>query len=220
MMMELIEILRSKNPDLTIFDIRDEEFKEYGIVLEGYDTDGIMSEAEKLVMPSEGSQYLASVEAFETHEIAKKIKDDVFGTLDTQIGYCYGHSNYLNALEWHSSSEVNIAMTPLVLMLAKRSDINGGQIDSSSVKVFFVPKGSVIEVYATTLHFCPCEVTAGGFGCVVGLPAATNTPLEYATSDPLLFRRNKWILAHEDNKALIERGVVSGIYGKNYKIRY
>ena len=220
MIMELIEILRSKNPDLTIFDIRDEEFKEYGIVLDGYDTDEIMSEAEKLAMPAEGSQYLASVEAFEALEIAKKIQDDVFGTLDTQIGYCCGHSHDLNALEWHFSSEVNIAMTPLVLMLAKRSDINGGQIDSSSVKVFFVPKGAVIEVYETTLHFCPCEVDAGGFGCVVGLPAATNTPLEYATSDPLLFRRNKWILAHEDNKALIERGVVPGIYGENYKIKY
>ena len=220
MMMELIEILRLKNPHLTIFDIRDEEFREYGTVLEGYDTDGIMSEAKKLAMPSEGSQYLASVQAFEALEIAKKIKDDVFGTLDTQIGYCHGHSSYLNALEWHFGSEVNIAVTPLVLMLAKRSDIRGGRIDSSSVKVFFVPKGSVIEVYATTLHFCPCEVHADGFGCVVGLPAATNTPLEYATSDPLLFRRNKWILAHEDNTALIERGVVPGLCGENYKIKY
>ena len=179
-----------------------------------------MREAEGIVMPSEGSQYLASVEAFEALEIAEKIKDDVFGTLDTQIGYCCGHSRYLNALEWHACSEVNIAITPLVLMLAKRSDINGGRLDSSSVKVFFVPKGAVIEVYATTLHFCPCEVNADGFGCVVGLPAATNTPLEYATSDPFLFRRNKWILAHKDNKALIERGVVPGIYGENYKIRY
>ena len=39
-------------------------------------------------------------------------------------------------------------------------------------------------------------------------------------ADKLIFRKNKWIMAHEDNKVLIERGVVDGIYGENYKINY
>ncbi len=34
--MEFIELLRSKNPDLTIYDVRDEAFSEYGVVLKGY----------------------------------------------------------------------------------------------------------------------------------------------------------------------------------------
>ena len=218
--MELIELLRSKNPGLTIYDVRDEAFSEYGVVLDGYDTKDIMLEAAKLEVPKEGSLYLASVEEFEKLEIAEKIKNEIYGTLDTEVGYCYGHSNYMNALEWHSSSELNIAVTPLVLILAKRSDIKDGKLDSSCTKVFFVPEGSVIEVYATTLHFCPCEVRESGFGCVVALPAATNTPLDAPTSDPLLFRKNKWIFAHEGNTALIQRGVVAGVFGENYRIDY
>ena len=218
--MKEIELLRTKNPSLTLFDVNDEEFKEYGIVLEEYDVKDIMAEAAKLDAPREGSIYLASVEDFEKLPIAKKIEDEVFGTLDTQVGYCYGHSNYLNALEWHYSSEVNVAVTPLVLMLAKRSDIKNGRIDSSCVKVFFVPAGTVIEVFATTLHFCPCEVSEGGFGCVVVLPSGTNTPLDIPVKDPLLFRKNKWIFAHEGNTALLQRGVIAGVYGENYKINY
>ena len=218
--MKEIELLRSKNPSIKIFYVNGEEFKEYGVVFEEYDVNDIMVEATKLEAPSEGTLYLASVEDFEKLPIAKKIEDDVFGTLDTQVGYCYGHSNYLNALEWHCSSEVNIAVTPLVLMLAKRSDIKNGRIDSSCVKAFFVPAGTVIEVFATTLHFCPCEVSAGGFGCVVALPRGTNTTLDVPVNDPLLFRKNKWIFAHEGNTALLQRGVSAGVYGENYKINY
>ena len=126
----------------------------------------------------------------------------------------------LGATEWHFSSELNIALTPLVLILGKRTDIKDGKLNSSDMKAFYVPQGAVIEVYATTLHFCPCQVSDEGFGCVVGLPLGTNVPLDYEVSDKLIFRKNKWIMAHEDNKVLIERGVVDGIYGENYKINY
>lgn len=218
--MNMIELLRKKNPNLTIFDVRDEEFSEYGVVLEGYDTAEILREAEKLEAPSQGSLYLASVDEFEKLDIARKIGDDVFGTLNTQIGYCYGHSNYLNALEWHCCSELNVAVTPLVLMLAKRSDIKNGRLDSSCVKAFFVPKGTVIEVYATTLHFCPCEVSGDGFGCVVGLLRGTNLPHEEEREDKLMFRQNKWLIAHVENEGLINRGGVPLIDGENYKLVY
>ena len=80
--------------------------------------------------------------------------------------------------------------------------------------------GTAIEVYASTLHFCPCEVQREGFGCVVALPVGTNIPLEEPSEDPLLFRKNKWIVAHDQNRSLIERGVVPGIDGVNYEIRY
>ena len=57
-----------------------------------------------------------------------------------------------------------------------------------------------------------------GFGCVVALPAGTNTPLEGEYEDKLLFRKNKWILSHVDNKALIDRGVVPGVTGINLSL--
>ncbi len=216
----MLNKLKNLNKDIAFFDVHSPEFAEYGRVIEGMDVSEICETARKIEMPNEGSVYQASVESFEALYIAKQIEDTVFGTLPAQIGYCYGHSNMLNATEWHACSELNIAVTPLVLILGKRSDIKDGRLDSAHMKAFYVPEGTVIEVYATTLHFCPCEVSADGFGCVVGLSAGTNIPLDAPTSDKLLFRKNKWLLAHEDNSALIERGVVAGIYGENYKINY
>jgi hypothetical protein len=63
-------------------------------------------------------------------------------------------------------------------------------------------------------------VSDSGFGCVVALPTGTNTPLEGAVADKLLFRKNKWIVAHNENSALIQRGVAAGICGKNFEIKY
>lgn len=218
--MDMVRLLREKNPGLSIFDVKDEAFSEYGEVLCGYDTAEIIHEAEKIEILKENSVYVASVDEFENLDIAKKIGDDVFGTLDTQIGYCYGHSNYLNALEWHCCSELNVAVTPLVLMLAKRSDIKNGRLDSSVVKAFYVPAGTVIEVYATTLHFCPCEVSSAGFGCIVGLLRGTNLPHGTEREDKLMFRQNKWLVAHVDNESLLARGCVAGVDGENYKLVY
>lgn len=216
----MLEKLRKLNPTVKFFDVRDAEFSEYGRVIDGYEVEEIMAAAQDIPYPAEGSAYVPSVESFECLDIAKRIEDEIFGTLPTQIGYCHGHSNMLGATEWHHSSELNIAITPLVLILGKRTDIKNGRLDSADMKAFYVPAGTVIEVYATTLHFCPCEVSKEGFGCVVGLPTGTNVPLDYEVDDRLLFRKNKWIMAHEENRGLIERGVVSGIYGENYKINY
>ena len=216
----MLDRLKELNENVKLFDVYSEEFSEYGRVLNDVDVSELIREAQRLEFPESGSVYLASVDTLEATEAAARIKELVFGTLDTQIGYCYGYSNMLNAAEWHFSSELNVAVTPLVLILGKRSDIKNGRVCSGDMKAFYVPEGAVIEVYATTLHFCPCQVSDGGFGCIVGLPTATNTPLDAPVEDKLLFRKNKWILAHEQNSALIERGVVAGIYGENYKINY
>ena len=216
----MLNRLKELNKNIAFFDVHSPEFAEYGRVVEGMDVSEICEVARAIESPAEGSAYVASVESFESLCIAKQIEDGIFGTLPSQTGYCHGHSNALNATEWHACSELNIAVTPLVLILGKRSDIKDGRLNSADMKAFYVPEGTAIEVYATTLHFCPCEVSADGFGCVVGLSVGTNVPLDAPTDDKLLFRKNKWLLAHEDNKALIERGVVSGIYGENYIIKY
>ena len=216
----MLDRLKKLNQSISFFDIYSKEFSEYGRVVDTFDVSELIAKAKSISAPESGSVYLPTVEAFEELDVADRIKEEVFGTLDTQIGYCHGYSNMLNAAEWHYSSELNVAVTPLVLILGKRSDIRNGRLDSADMKAFYVPAGAVIEVYATTLHFCPCQVSDGGFGCVVGLPAGTNIPLDAPVSDKLLFRKNKWIIAHDDNGALIERGVVAGIYGENYKINY
>ena len=203
---------------MKIYSVNDKEFKQFGKVID-LDTAEIVKTAEKIDLPDEGSSYAPTVDAFEKLGIAKEIKDKFFGQMPTQIGYCWGHNDTLNALEWHTCSEVNIGITDLVLLLGDVRDIEGGnRYNSANVKAFLLKKGEAIEVYATTLHFCPLQVADSGFGCVVGLLEGTNTPLDTESDNKLIFRKNKWLIAHEDNKALTDRGAVAGIYGENYKI--
>lgn len=215
----MLEKLQKLNPDVKLYRVTDDEFAPFGRVIDT-DTAEIVALDEKIEMPQSASSYLPSEPKFEALKIADEICQNYFGEMPTQVGYCWGHSNKLNALEWHTSSEVNIAVTDLILLLAPLSKFKNGTIDSSEVRGFFVPKGTCIEVYATSMHFCPIEVSEGGFGCVVALPKGTNTDLENAHGDKLLFRKNKWITCCMDNEALIARGVVAGITGTNYEIKY
>lgn len=208
--------LKGKNPGIALFDVRSNEFAEYGRLIEGIETEEIIKVASAIEMPDAGSVYHASEPSFEALPIAREIRDRIFGTLDTELGYCCGHNSRLNGAEWHCSSELNIAVTDLVLILGRRQDLSpDGRLESASMKAFYLPAGTAAEIFATTLHFCPCEVERDGFGCVVGLPAGTNLTLDEPTGDRLLFRRNKWIIAHENNEALISKGVFPGIKGEN-----
>lgn len=197
--------------------VTDKEFSAFGRVLH-VDAAELISAANAIPLPKEGSSYEASVDVFEKLGIAKYFQDEIYGELPIQMGYCWGHSQKLNALEWHKCSEVNVAVTDMVLFLGLLPDLENNRYDSAKIKAFYVKKGEVIEVYATTMHFCPCEVSPYGFGCVVVLPAGTNTPLDKPAKDKLLFRKNKWIIAHEDNRALLDRGVAGGVYGKNFDV--
>lgn len=218
-MSDLLKNLNEKN-DFKIFSVESDEFTSFGRVIKTIDSSEIVAEGKKVQNPESGSSYLASFDKFEALPIAETIKNELFGTMPTQIGYCWGHSSFLNATEWHTSSEINIAVTPLVLFLGHIWDIKDGKIDSSKFTAFFVPQGTVIEAYATTLHFCPCEVLDIGFGCVVALPKGTNTDLEVRPQDKKIFRQNKWIIAHEGNQALLDRGVLPGINGINFEVKY
>ena len=138
-----------------------------------------------------------------------------------QIGYCNGNNYLLNAVEYHRDSEINVAVTDMILILGKEQDITPEQTyDSSKMEAFLVPAGTVIEVYATTLHYAPCNVAESGFKAVVVLPKGTNTDLDPYTKatkeDEMLFARNKWLLSHPE--ANIE-GSVAGIQGENLSVR-
>ena len=140
------------------------------------------------------------------------------GGLPVQIGYCNGHNEKLNGLEYHRSSEINIAVTDMILLLGKQQDIESDDTyDTAKVKAFFVPAGTV-EVYATTLHYAPCGVDKKGFRCVVVLPKGTNYPIEQPhllKEDKLLAASNKWLLAHEEAKIA---GAFNGLKGENISI--
>lgn len=218
--MNMLKNLMEKNPNLPVFSVESEAFASYGRVIRDLDTARILEAAARIPNPASGAAYVPAEESFSQLPIARQIQDRLFGTLPTQVGYCWGHNRQLNATEWHTSSEINIAVTPLVLLLAHVWEIQDGKIDACNFRAFYVPEGTVVEVYATSLHFTPCEVSPEGFGCVVALPLHTNTALEKETEDPLLFRRNKWLICHQDNQGLIEKGVVPGITGCNHCLQY
>ena len=216
----MLDTLQAKNPDFPIASVHSDAFRTFGRVITDLDTTEIVRVAAATPLPTEGSVYQPSNAALEGLSIASDIRNRYFGTLPTQIGYCFGHNTALNAAEWHSSNEINVAVTPLVLFLGHVWDLQDDRISSEQFTCFYLPQGAAVEVYATTLHFCPCEVQRGGFGCVVALPRDTNTDLEIPSEDRKLFRKNKWILAHDQNRALIERGVPAGIGGINYSLKY
>lgn len=214
----MIQKLRLANPGKTIRSVFDPEFATFGRVLKGFDCTALSAAAKQIPLPETGSSYLATEASLEAVPVARAIGEAAYGTLGFEVGYCWGRSSLLNATEWHFCNEINYAVTPFVLILGHLWDLVDGKIDSSKFEIFFVPEGTLIEVFSTTLHFCPCQAQEEGFGCVVILPERTNLPLEKETPDPLLFRQNKWIVAHEANEGLQARGVVAGISGENTQI--
>ena len=196
--------------------VTDPEFSRYGRVIDGYDFSKLIKAMEHTPLP-EDVIYEPSIEELEATNVAIDLKMRVYGELPIQIGYCNGHNSKLNALEYHRSSEVNVAVTDIILLLGAEQDIEPDfTYDTSKVEAFLVPAGTAIEVYATTLHYAPCHVNESGFQCVVVLPKGTNTELTFETAsegeDKLLTAKNKWLIGHEE--AAIE-GAFNGLKGAN-----
>ena len=204
---------------MKIQNVTDASFRKYGKVLEGYDFSALLKEMKHTPVPDD-VVYVPSVEELEALDVAKALQNKGFGGIPIEIGYCNGHNKKLNAVEYHRSSEINVAVTDLVLLIGSQQDITDDfTYDTSKIEAFLVPAGTGIEVYATTLDYAPCNVQAGGFQCVVVLPAGTSTDLTFETAktgeDSLLTAKNKWLIAHED--AAIE-GAVNGLRGENITI--
>ena len=203
-----------------IYSVEDAEFRTYGRIIYDLDITEVVEAAKQIENPAEGSSYLPSIDEFEKLEIFHEIEDKFYGTLSGQLGYCWGHNQVMNAMEYHFSHEINIAVTPFVLILGHIWDVENMKVDSNTFRAFYVPQGTVLEIYATTLHFCPCQVSDAGFGCIVGLPRGTNVPIDGPVEAKPLFKQNKWVLAHEDNTSLVEKGIFPGITGENYVVQY
>lgn len=196
-------------------------FAAYGRVLKDVDVTELTEQMAKTPMPSEVI-YVASDEGLESLKVREVLESSVYGQMPVQIGYCNGHNQKLNALEYHRNSEINVAVTDLILLLGKQQDIaEDYTYDTDRVEAFMVPAGTAVEIYATTLHYAPCGVNNQGFRCVVVLPRGTNfdlkenQPKDQAVcrgEDRLLAAVNKWLIAHADAK--IDKAFV-GLKGEN-----
>ncbi|SKA93668.1 protein of unknown function [Caloramator quimbayensis] len=209
---------------IKIHDIKSLEFKKYGRIIEGYDFKEAIEYLEyKTQIPAEGNIYVASDENLEKLRIKKQIQKFFYGDIDVQFGYCNGKNSKLNALEYHKSSEIDVAATDMILLLGDIRDIVNNSYETKNVEAFFINKGTAIELYSTTLHFSPIKTFKDGFKCIVILPKGTNMSLTEEINlcdeeSKILFARNKWLLCHEDNKRLIDRGAYIGLKGENIEI--
>lgn len=221
-------ILRKLNElnDIEIMTITDESFKAFGRILDSsYFQDAITYLENETDVPENGNNYVAHDPLLQQNILSKDIYTDVFGGINLQFGFVNGHNHLLNSLEYHKSSEINIAASSFVIMVGHYKDVKKLEYSTNNVRAYYIPKGTVIELYPFTLHFSPCEVFESGFKCGVILPYQTNVDFVSASilnddEDQLLFKTNKWILSHKDHLKFIDLGVKGRLVGTNYEIKY
>jgi hypothetical protein len=235
MKMDRISELNSKN-EVEIYDVNSSEFKSYGRVIDEIDVDNLISIMnEKTDIPSVGNVYKPSVSELEDTKEYERIKTLLYGGMPIQIGYCNGKNSHFNGFEYHKGNEVNIAVTDFVLALGHSYDIKNNTYDFNEAEVFFVPKGTVVSMFETTLHLSPIKVCDKGFKDIVVLPKGTNTELSEdelrardevirergeECEEALLLMKNKWVICHDSKLPLVEQGAHVGIFGENKSINY
>ncbi len=208
---------------MKIQSVFDKSFAAYGKVVEGYDFTALLDALEaNSDKPEDAVIYVPSVPVLEKSSVYSELRDNCYGGMPIQIGYCNGTNTKLNCYEYHRDSEIDIAADDVILLVARQQDIIDGSIDSSRTEAFLCPKGTAVELYATTLHYAPCSAKKGqGFRVVIVLPKGTNeekpsiTPKN--TEDKMLFAANKWLVAHKDTTEAAD-GAHVGITGENIDI--
>jgi hypothetical protein len=205
---------------IQIHPVTDVAFRRYGRVVEGFEVSELLAALRKTPLPQDGTVYVPSDASLENTPAFAALRDAEFGGLPIEIGYCNGVNHKLNALEYHRSSEVNLAVDDMILLLGALQDVDPADYtyDTSRVEAFLVPAGTMVEMYATTLHFAPCSVNGKGFRNAVILPRGTNEPLKIAPAKTgeqrLLFAANKWMIAHPGS-GLQKDGAFVGLTGEN-----
>lgn len=208
---------------MKIHSVFDPAFKRYGQVVEGLpDTVSELLEALQKTPLPEGTGYVPEEPLLQELPAVVEISEHCYGGMPVQLGWCNGHNTRLNCLEYHRDSEFNLGTEDFILLLAKQEEISEGTLDTSLVRAFRVPAGTLVEVYATTLHYAPCHVDADkGFRVLVALPKGTNTEKPDITpltaEDKMLWACNKWLLAHPDSNEA-KAGAYVGLSGENIRI--
>ena len=200
---------------MKIYSVYSKKFREYGRVIND-SFDDILEVLKDTELP-EGVAYVPSYKPLEDLKSFKVLRDDYYGGMPIQLGYCNGHNHKLNCLEYHLDSEINLANEEFILLLGLRSQIVDGVFDTKNVKAFLVPPKVAVEVFATSLHYAPCRQNGLGFQVLIVLPKGTNTENIRSDKEPMLYMTNKWLLAHPESDEA-KSGAYIGLKGKNITI--
>lgn len=221
----MLERLNKVN-DVKIYSVSDDAFLPYGRVISDFDFSPLIEVSENNTpIPVRGNFYTPSFMEFEKTPCFKEIRNTLYGGMPVQIGYCNGKNTTYNGFEYHKGSEINIAVTDFMLVLGHVWQIKDNHFTVGDEKVFFVPKGTAVEMYQTTLHLSPCRTNDSGYKDIVILPRGTNAPLDAKPENPtgenrLLLMKNKWVISHPKREPLIKQGAFPGLIGENKELKY
>ena len=208
---------------MKILSVFDPEFKRYGNVVTGMEeTVAEILEGLKQTPLPEGVGYVPEEPVLQQLNAAAVVSDHLYGGMPVQMGWCNGHNTKLNCLEYHRDSEFNLGLEDFILLVAKLDEVENGVLDTARVKAFRAPAGTLVECFATTLHYAPCHTDpATGFHVLIALPKFTNTENPdipaLCPEDKLLWARNKWLLAHPESSEAAQ-GAYIGLSGENIDI--
>ena len=189
---------------MTIQSVFDPAFSNYGQVLTGYDLTGLLETLEAVTPVPEGTDYVPEQPELMALPVCQELADRAYGGMP------------------HRDSELNVGVQDFILLVAKREDMADGRLDTGKVQAFLCPAGTLVEVYATTLHYAPCSAKRGaGFQVAIVLPKGTNLDkpaiLPGNQEDQCLWARNKWLLAHKDSSEAAQ-GAPVRLDGENVDI--
>ena len=102
---------------MQILKVTDEAFRQYGKVIKDLDVSDIITAMSETPCPDD-VVYEPSIESLEACKSAQSVSDSLYGGMPIQIGYCNGNNHKLNGLEYHRDSEINIAVTDMILLIA------------------------------------------------------------------------------------------------------
>lgn len=210
---------------MKILSIHDAAFQKYGKVVTNVDFSELV-EALANTPVTEGVVYEPSVASLENTSVMEACTTVCYGEMPIQIGFCNGHNSLLNAVEYHRSSEINVAATDAILLVGMQQDVEADfTYDTAKIEAFLLPAGMAVELYATTLHYAPCGVEGKGFQVAIVLPKGTNYPLSkehvkvessVKNEDMLLTAANKWLIGHAEGG--LDAGAFIGLKGKNLNV--
>ncbi len=209
---------------MKIYDVTSQKFNKYGSIIHGYDFSEVIDVMRRKTIPADCVEYLAADPELEALPVFREFEKGFYGGEPAELGYCMGHNDSLNALEYHKGSEVNISATDYIVLIGLKADMEEDFCyNTKNIEAFYVHAGMAVEFYETTLHYCACHVQKGGYSHATFLPKGTNLPLEEGFSpktpeDSLLAAKNKWLLVHKDGG--FDESFPVKLKGENYRIEY
>ena len=96
---------------MKILPVSDPSFQNYGQVMTGYDLKELLETLDKVTPCPDGVEYVPEQPELQALAIEKDLRNNAYGGMPIQIGWCNGHNTKMNCLEYHRDSEVKISWT-------------------------------------------------------------------------------------------------------------